>query len=176
MNAVGIDVPKSKSIVAIMHPFGEIIASLFEVKHTTSDIKSLVKFINSVEGNPVLSWGRPDVIMKSLLINFPRPTHSSAPSTQSLSRILTMIPFVRLSPIKRMPSKSPNMHLTSGKIKQYSVMDELRNQLKTMNRQFGFCTKHQTAMKNNLIGILDQTYPGVNFYFDSPARDNGSQK
>ena len=51
-------------------------------------------------------------------------------------------------------------------LKQYNVMDELRNQLKTMNRQFGF---HKTAMKNNLIGILDQTYPGVNTYFDSPA-------
>lgn len=33
-----------------------------------------------------------------------------------------------------------------------------------MNRQFGFYMKHKTAMKNNLIGILDQTYPGVNTY------------
>ena len=61
-------------------------------------------------------------------------------------------------------------------LKQYSVMDELRNQLKTMNRQFGFYMKHKTAMKNNLISILDQTYPGVNSYFDSPARNDGSQK
>lgn len=61
-------------------------------------------------------------------------------------------------------------------LKQYSVMDELRNQLKTMNRQFGFYLKHKTAMKNNLISILDQTYPGVNAYFDSPARSDGSQK
>ena len=45
-------------------------------------------------------------------------------------------------------------------------MDELRNQLKTMNCQFGFYMKHKTAMKNNLIGLLDQTYPGVNTYFD----------
>ena len=45
------------------------------------------------------------------------------------------------------------------------ILDELRNQLKTMNRQFGFYMKHKTAMKNNLIGILDQTYPGVNTYF-----------
>ena len=31
-------------------------------------------------------------------------------------------------------------------------------------------------MKNNLIGSLDQTFPGVNSYFDSPARSDGSQK
>lgn len=45
-----------------------------------------------------------------------------------------------------------------------------------MNRQFGFYMKHKTAMKNNLIGILDQTFPGVNTFFDSPARSDGSQK
>ena len=55
-------------------------------------------------------------------------------------------------------------------------MDELRNHLKTMNRRFGFYMKHKTAMKNNLIGILDHTYPGVNTYFDSPSRSDGSQK
>ena len=55
-------------------------------------------------------------------------------------------------------------------------MDELRSQLKTMNRQFDFYMKHKTAMKNNLIGLIDQTYPGANTYFDSPAREDGSQK
>ena len=45
-----------------------------------------------------------------------------------------------------------------------------------MNRQFGFYMRHKTAMKNNLTGILDQTYPGVNTYFDSPAHSDGSQK
>ena len=31
-------------------------------------------------------------------------------------------------------------------------------------------------MKNNLIALLDQTYPGVNDLFDSPVREDGSQK
>ena len=50
MNAVGIDVSKSKSMVAIMRPFGEIVSTPFEIKHTASDIRSLVELINSVEG------------------------------------------------------------------------------------------------------------------------------
>ena len=50
MNAVGIDVSKGKSMVAIMRPFGEIVSAPFEIKHTTSDINSLVELINSVEG------------------------------------------------------------------------------------------------------------------------------
>ena len=50
MNAVGIDVSKGKSMVAIMRPFGEIVSAPFEIKHTASDINSLVELINSVEG------------------------------------------------------------------------------------------------------------------------------
>ena len=55
-------------------------------------------------------------------------------------------------------------------------MDEICSQLKIMNRQFGFYMKQKTALKHNLIGIIDQTYSGVNTYFDSPARSDGSQK
>ena len=33
-----------------MRPFGEIVSTPFEIKHTTSDIHSLVELINSVEG------------------------------------------------------------------------------------------------------------------------------
>ena len=52
MNAVGIDVSKGKSMVAIMRPFGEIVSAPFEIKHTASDINSLVELINSAR-NPV---------------------------------------------------------------------------------------------------------------------------
>ena len=48
MNAVGIDVSKGKSMVAIMRPFGEIVSAPFEIKHTASDIHSLVELINSI--------------------------------------------------------------------------------------------------------------------------------
>jgi len=50
MNAVGIDVSKGKSMVAILRPFGEIVYSPFEIKHTSSDISSLIERINSVDG------------------------------------------------------------------------------------------------------------------------------
>ena len=55
-------------------------------------------------------------------------------------------------------------------------MDDTRNQLKNMNRQYSFYTEQKTAMKNNLIALLDQTFPGANAFFDSPARSDGSQK
>ena len=38
MNAVGIDVSKGKSMVTILRPFGEIVSSPFEIKHTSSRV------------------------------------------------------------------------------------------------------------------------------------------
>ena len=54
MNAVGIDVSKGKSMIAIMRPFGEIVSSPFEIKHTTSDINSLVELITLLKVSPEL--------------------------------------------------------------------------------------------------------------------------
>ena len=48
MNAVGIDVSKGKSMVAILRSYGEIISKPFEVKHTVSGIRSLIEQIQSI--------------------------------------------------------------------------------------------------------------------------------
>jgi len=55
-------------------------------------------------------------------------------------------------------------------------MDTIRMQPKTLNRQQGLYSKTKTMMKNNLIVLLDQTYPGVDALFDSPVREDDSQK
>ena len=41
MNAVGIDVSKGKSTVAVLRPFGEVAASPFDVIHNDSDLKAI---------------------------------------------------------------------------------------------------------------------------------------
>ena len=50
MNAVGIDVSKGKSTVVILRPFGEIVVSPHEVKHTDSEITALIKRIKLIDG------------------------------------------------------------------------------------------------------------------------------
>ena len=55
-------------------------------------------------------------------------------------------------------------------------MDTTRSQLKLLNAQFSFCTKQKVAMKDNLISLLDQSFPGVNDLFDSPVRSDGREK
>ena len=50
MNAVGIDVSKGKSVIAVMRPFGEVVASPYEVNHTFSELNELTKFLKSLKG------------------------------------------------------------------------------------------------------------------------------
>lgn len=177
MNAVGIDVSKGKSTVCILRPYGEIISSPFEVTHTSSDISNLIDLIKSIDGES-------RVVMEHTGRYYEPLIHRLSQSGIFVSAINPKLikDFDNDSLRKVKSDKADSVKIARytldkwSELKQYSVMDEIRNQLKTMNRQFGFHMKHKTAMKNNLIGILDRTYPDVNTYFDSPARDDGSQK
>ena len=50
MISVGIDVSKGKSTVCILKPYGEIIASPFEVMHTETELKNLTQMIQRLDG------------------------------------------------------------------------------------------------------------------------------
>lgn len=177
MNAVGIDVSKGKSVVAILRPYGEIISTPFEIKHTSSDINSLVDQIKSVEGESRIVMEHTGRYYEVLAHQLSQANLFVSAVNPKLIKDFDNDSLRKVKSDKADAVKIARYALDKWQnLKQYSVMDELRNQLKTMNRQFGFYMKHKTAMKNNLIGILDQTYPGANTYFDSPARSDGSQK
>ncbi|HCX04960.1 MAG TPA: IS110 family transposase, partial [Clostridiales bacterium] len=173
----GIDVSKGKSMVAILRPFGEIVSSPFEIHHTSGDIRLLIKQIKSIAGET-------RIVME-------HTGHYYEPLAHELSNANLFVSTVNPKLIKDFGNNTLRKVKTDKAdalkiarytldnwtdLKEYSLMDEIRNQLKTMNRQFSFYMKHKSAMKNNFIKILDQTYPGVNTYFDGPARDDGSQK
>ena len=50
MNAVGIDVSKEKSMIAVMRPLGEVVAVPFEVGHTAAELDELARFILKIDG------------------------------------------------------------------------------------------------------------------------------
>ena len=177
MNAVGIDVSKSKSMIAVLRPLGEIVRKPFEVKHNQSEINELINYLKSLDGEtkivmehtgryyePLAKW----LSDAGLFVSAVNPKLIKDYDNDSLRKVKS--------------DKADAMKIaryTLDKwlnLRQYSVMDEKRNQLKTMNRQFDFYMKQKTALKNNLIALLDQTYPGSNTYFDSPARSDGHQK
>lgn len=62
-------------------------------------------------------------------------------------------------------------------LKEYTPEDEIRQTLKICSRQYDHYNKIKTMLKNNLIALLDQIFPGVNKLFTSPARkSDGHEK
>lgn len=177
MNAVGIDISKGKSMVTVARPFGEIIAKPFEVIHSAASINSLITYLHTLDGDTRIVMehtGRYYEPMAQQLtdagffVSAVNPKLIKDYGTNSLRKVKTD---------KADALKIARYTLDNWQdLCQYTSMDTLRNQLKTLNRQFAFYSKHKTAVKNNLIALLDMTYPGVNKLFDSPVRNDGSQK
>lgn len=177
MNAVGIDVSKGKSMVAIMRPFGEIVSKPFEIRHTASGIYSLIEHIKSIDGESRIVMEHTGRYYEPLIHELSKSGLFVSAINPKLIKDFSDNSLRKVKSDKADAVKIARYTLDSWtELKQYGLMDEIRNQLKTMNRQFDFYMKHKTAMKNNLISILDQTYPSANTYFDSPAREDGSQK
>ena len=51
ITAVGIDISKNKSTVAVRRPGGEIVIRPFEVRHTSSDLKRLTAILKQLGGD-----------------------------------------------------------------------------------------------------------------------------
>ena len=177
MNAVGIDVSKGKSTVTIRRPGDVVILPPCDIPHTQSAINDLIKQIRELDGEtkvcmehtgryyePVATW----LSDAGIFVSAVNPILIKEFGDDSL----------RTPKTDKADSKKIARYTLDrwAKLKQYGSMDKTRNQLKTMNRQFGFYMVQKTAMKNNLIALLDQTYPGANDFFTSPARSDGSQK
>ena len=177
MNAVGIDVSKGKSTVTIRRPGDIVLMPPCDIPHTQSAINDLIERIRGLDGDtkvcmehtgryyePVATWLSDAGIFVSavnpiLIKDFGDDSLRTPKTDKADSKKIARYTLDRWA-----------------KLKQYGNMDKTRNLLKTMNRQFGFYMAQKTAMKNNLIALLDQTYPGANDFFDSPARGDGSQK
>jgi len=171
MNAIGIDVSKGKSTVAVLRPFGEIVKMPFDVAHTTKELGELADFIFSLEGES-------RVVME-------HTGKYSDPVAKFLYETGIFVCMVNAKlihdyggdTIRRDKTDKVDSLKIAGycldkwvKLARYTPEDELRKTLKVYNRQLSEYTKIKTMMKNNLISLLDQTFPGANELFSSPRR------
>jgi transposase len=176
-NAVGIDASKGKSTVSIIRPAGVVVKRPYNVFHTASSLNDLVSFVQSLEGETravVECTGRyHEPVLKAfyeanLFISAVNPKLIKGQKDNTLRHV------------KSDPADSRKIARYAldnwAELRQYSSMDTTREQLKTLNAQFDFFMKQKVAAKANLISLLDNTYPGVNRLFQSPAREDGSEK
>ena len=134
MNAVGIDVSKGKSMVAILRPYGEIVASPFEVKHTASNLNSLVELIRSVDGESRIVMEHTGRYYEPIIRRLSEANLFVSAINPKLIKDFGDNSLRKVKSDKADAVKIARYALdTWTELRQYSLMDEIRSQLKIMN-------------------------------------------
>lgn len=177
MNSVGIDVSKGKSMIAVMRPFGEVVVTPYEVRHTDSELGELAKLLKSLDGetrivmestgnyHTPIAWALNDAgfyvsVVNAMLVHDYK--------NNSLRRVKTD---------KKDAAKLANYGLDQWfELPRYVPEEDTRLMLKNCYRQYQQYSKVQTMLKNNLISLLETAFPNANRLFLSPPRADGSEK
>ena len=141
LNAVGIDVSKGKSTVAVLRPAGEIVRKPFHVSHSVKELSELVSYVGSLDGET-------RVVMETT-------GHYHEPVLKAFLDAGIFVSAVNPTLVKHHDSdKNPLRKVKSDPadarkiakytldkwehLRQHSAMDTIRTQLKTLNTQFHF--------------------------------------
>ena len=177
MNAVGIDVSKGKSMVAAMRPLGEVALAPREFRHTGVELEKLIHLLQTLGGETRVvmeATGRYHEPVAAALheagvyVSVVNPILIHDYGNNSVRRVKTD---------KKDALKIARYTLENwDRLHEYSPADSVRQQLKILNRQYNLYMKTFVALQNNLISLLDRTFPGANKLFSTPARADGRQK
>lgn len=173
MNAVGIDVSKGKSTVAVIQPFGVVIAEPFDVSHTDSELSKLCNFIKSLSGETKVvmeytgTYYEPIAMAlhnAGIFVSVVNPLVIDDYDTDRVRKVKTD----RLDAFK-IASYALDKWV---KLRRYIPANDARRSLKVMNRQYDHFNKLLVMQKNNLIALLDSCFPNADTLFSSPRRDS----
>ena len=177
MNSVGIDISKGRSTVAVMRPFGEVVISPFEVRHTGSELSELAGRLKSLDGETRVvmeATGNYHAPVAKLLhdaglyVSVVNAKLVHGYGNNDLRRVKTD----RKDAIK-LANYGLDRWLT---LPRYIPEEDTRLLLKNCYRQYRQYSKVQTVLKNNLISLLDTVFPNANRLFSGPIRGDGSEK
>ena len=171
MNAVGIDVSKGKSTVAVLRPFGEIVVSPFDVFHNPKELGELVTLLKSLDGET-------KVVMEytgNYYLPIAQFLHNEGIFVSVVNALLVHN-YGSKSIRKVKTDKKDALKIASFALEHWFELPafipekNIRALLKSFNRQYNHYNKVKIILKNNLISLLDLYFPNVNSLFSSPAR------
>ena len=177
MNAAGIDVSSSKSTVAVLRPFGEVVKLPFDVRHSAEELASLAEQLKSIAGETRVVMEHTGRYYEGIA----KVLHEAGIYVSAVNPLLIK-EYGNNSLRKVKTDKADAMKIAIyaldnwSELRDYTPMDTIRYDLKTMNRQFQLAIKQKTAAANNLIALQEQSFPGIRKLFDSPVRSDGTQK
>lgn len=177
MISVGIDVSKGKSTVCLLKPYGEIISSPFEVKHTGSELEGLSQMILWLDDEtkvvmeatgiyhlPVLTYLQD----KGIFVTIVNPYEMKEYACRGIRRVKTD---------KQDAITIANYGIDNWfRLRNHEGLDECYAELKLLGRQYCHYMEMHVKSLLELTHILDYTMPGIKGKFQSWNEGSGKDK
>lgn len=178
MFAVGVDVSNGRSMVAVLGARRSVVVQPHEVPHTADGFAELAARLHALDGEVRIVMEHTGRYYESFAMSMYRAGFFvSAVNPLAIKGYQEGISVRKVKTDKADALKITQFAIDKWEIlPHYTPMDTIRYDLKTLHRQFQLSSKTKNALNNNLIALLEQSYPGANRYFDSPVRPDGSQK
>ena len=162
MISVGIDVSKERSMVCMLRPYGEVVASPYEIQHTSGELEGLCRRI--------LSLGDEVRVVMEATGAYHLPVLSSLHQADifvSVINPLVMKRYAGTALRKGKTDKLDSVRIANFgidnwfKLKEYRPLDETYEELKILGRQYAHYITVKVGSTLALSSILDRTMPGI---------------
>nr|WP_207734365.1 IS110 family transposase [Anaerotruncus rubiinfantis] len=171
ITAVGIDVSKGKSTVAVRRPGGEIVMTPFTVIHTIEGLDKLIDTLRSVDGEIRVVMEHTGMYWRPIALALKNAGFFVSVVNAMLIHDFSDNSIRKVKTDRADSLKIANYALTFWQeLRDYSVEDENRQLLKIQSRLYERTLNSSVALRNGLISLLDQTFPGVNKLFGIETR------
>ena len=172
MIAVGIDVSKSKSTVAILDSYGTVLATPFNMAHTQPEMNALVSRLKTFD--------EPVTILLEYTGHYHYPVLKKLQEEGFPVCIVNPYQMKKYGDVEIRKAKTDKKDALriatfalekSYKLVPYSSMEEKYEDLKFLSRQYQQRISFVSTLKVQLINMLDQTMPGITKILALKSRD-----
>lgn len=172
ITSVGIDVSKHKSTVAARRPGGEVVLLPFDVKHDVEGFSRLVETLHSIDGETRVVLEHTGMYWRPIALALKEAGFFVSVVNAILIHDFSDNSLRKVKTDKADALKIANYGLTFWPdLREYSAEDETRQMLKMQSRLYERTTSTGIMLRNGLISLLDQTFPGANKLFRDESRN-----
>ena len=172
MIAVGIDVSKSKSTVAILDSYGTVLATPFNMAHTQLEMNALVSRLKAFD--------EPITILLEYTGHYHYPVLKKLQEEGFPVCVVNPYQMKKYGDVEIRKAKTDKKDALriatyalekSYKLVPYSSMEQKFEDLKFLSRQYQQRISFVSTLKVQLINMLDQTMPGITKILALKSRD-----
>lgn len=178
ITAVGIDVSKRKSTVAIRRPGGVIVACPFDISHSSHDLEKLVSILKTTGGDIRVVMEHTSNYWKPIALTLKNAGFYVSVVNAMLIHDFSDNSIRKLKTDRADSLKIANYALTFwNQLPPFNDEDETRLVLKEQSRVYERLASTATSLRNGLIALADQTFPSIDQAFGHAIKNaDGHEK